>query len=283
MGSSFSCTDPAVADGVGDVEGDLISAVRQLVGPQLPIVVTLDCHAHVTEVMARDADALLAWETYPHADSYTTGQRGARLLIDTVEGRCRPTMAVAKVPVLTSGINGTTAGDGPFARIMQLAKSHEGKDGILSTSAILVHPYLDQPGMGSAAIVVSDDNLQQAVSLAEEIARTYWDNRRDFECDVHTPEDAIAAGLAIEDGPVLLIETADCAGGGASGDSVASLKALLQLGGSAQCNCPRRRSRRRCRLSRSRRRSTAPLHSRSPAGPEMGPASRGRGRGSDAE
>ena len=220
----------AVADGVGDVEGDLISAVRQLVGPQLPIVVTLDCHAHVTEVMARDADALLAWETYPHADSYTTGQRGARLLIDTVEGRCRPTMAVAKVPVLTSGINGTTAGDGPFARIMQLAKSHEGKDGILSTSAILVHPYLDQPGMGSGAIVVSDDNLQQAVSLAEEIARTYWDNRRDFECDVHTPEDAIAAGLVIEDGPVLLIETADCAGGGASGDSVASLKALLQLG-----------------------------------------------------
>ena len=170
----------AVADGVGDVEGDLISAVRQLVGPQLPIVVTLDCHAHVTEAMARDADALLAWETYPHADSYTTGQRGARLLMDTVEGLCRPTMAVAKVPVLTSGIHGTTAGDGPFARIMQLAKSHEGKSGILSTSAILVHPYLDQPGMGSGAIVVSDDNLQQSVALAEEIARTYWDNRRDF-------------------------------------------------------------------------------------------------------
>jgi len=219
----------AIADGVGDVEGDLIAAVRQLVGPQLPIVVTLDCHAHITEVMARDADALLAWETYPHADSFSTGQRGAALLMDTVEGICQPMMAVAKVPVLTSGINGTTEGDGPFARIMKLAKSHEGRNGILSTSAILVHPYLDQPGMGSGAVVVSDGDIEKAVGLAEEIARLYWASRHDLECDVHTPEEAIAAGLESDGGPVLLIETADCAGGGAAGDSVATLRALLQL------------------------------------------------------
>ena len=56
------------------------------------------------------ADALLAWETYPHRDAVTTGERAARLLADNVAGRCRPTTAMAKVPVVTSAINGSTDG-----------------------------------------------------------------------------------------------------------------------------------------------------------------------------
>lgn len=119
----------AAAEGIGDLEGDLITAVRAIVGPSIPIVATLDLHAHISAAMVRNADALVAWETYPHADSYTTGQRGARLLVDTLAGRCRPTMAAAKVPVITGAIHGSTHGDDPFARLMRQAKAHEGKNG----------------------------------------------------------------------------------------------------------------------------------------------------------
>ena len=219
----------AAAEKVDDVEGDLIGAVRALVGPEVPVVVTLDLHAHVTQAMVSGANAMLAWETYPHRDSYSTGERGARLLLDTVAGRCHPTMAMAMVPVITSGVHGGTDGDGPFARLMRYAKSHEGKGSILSTSVILVHPYLDQPGLASGGLVVADGDREAALTLAEDIAWRYWNARRELEPAVYTPADAINRGLEAEGGPVLLVETADCVGGGASGDSVATLRALLEL------------------------------------------------------
>lgn len=218
----------AAAEGIGDLEGDLISAVRAIVGPAIPIVATLDLHAHVSAAMVRAADALVAWETYPHADSYTTGQRGARLLVDTLAGRCRPTMAAAKVPVVTGAIHGSTEGNDPFARLMRRAKVYEGKNGVLSTSVILVQPFLDVPEMGSGAIVITDNDLEGAVNLARELAEAYWAMRFELEPQTWTADEAITAGMAVAGGPVILVETADCCGGGAAGDSVATLAALLR-------------------------------------------------------
>ncbi len=218
----------AAAEDIGDLEGDLITAIRHIVGPAIPIVATLDLHAHVSAAMVRHADALVAWETYPHADAYSTGQRGARLLVDTLAGRIRPTMAAAKVPVITGAIHASTHGDDPFARLMRQAKAHEGHNGVLSTSVILVQPFLDVAEMGSGAIVITDNDLDSAVALASELAEAYWAMRFALEPQSWTPDAAITAGLAIDGGPVILVETADCCGGGAAGDSVATLAALLQ-------------------------------------------------------
>lgn len=217
----------ATAENADDVEGDLVEAVRHIVGPAVPIVATLDLHAHVTEKMVHHADALLAWETYPHRDAFSTGERGARMLLDIVEGKYRPTMALAKVPVVVSGIHGGTEGSGPFADCMRFAKSFEGHDGVLSTSLFLVHPYLDLPDMGGGGLVITDNNAEKAAELAEKIARLYWSRRTDLEPLVYLPQTAIELGSKIEGGPILLVETADCCGGGAAGDSVATLKALL--------------------------------------------------------
>jgi microcystin degradation protein MlrC len=219
----------AAADDVGDLEGDLLHAVREQIGPSRPLVATLDLHAHVTGTMVEAADALVAWETYPHKDAYSTGMRGARLLLDILAGRCRPAMALAKVPVLVGGVRGHTEGDGPFADVLRFAKSHEGAGGVLSTSVFLVHPYLDLPDLGGGGLVITDNDLSHAVALAEEIARRYWERRFDLDPPVSSPTEAIRRGLEIEGGPILLVETADCCGGGAAGDSVATLRTLLAL------------------------------------------------------
>jgi len=217
----------AAAEDVGDLEGDLLTAVRRLIGPDVPVVVTLDLHADVTEPMVLCADAMLGWETYPHRDTFETGVRGARMLMEILDGRCRPAMAMAKVPVLVSAIHGGTEGEGPFADVMRFAKSQEGKAGVMSTSAFLVHPYLDLPGMGGGGLVVTNGDPEKAQSLAHEIALMYWARRFDLEPTLYSPAEAISCGCSIDGGPVLLVETADCCGGGAAGDSVATLKALL--------------------------------------------------------
>ncbi|MEM7535305.1 MAG: M81 family metallopeptidase [Chloroflexota bacterium] len=218
----------ACVETIGDLEGDIIKAVRQIVGDAIPIVVTLDLHAHVTADMVRDADALLAWETYPHADAFTTGQRGAQMMVDILAGRCHPTMAMAKVPVITSAIHGSTEGDDPFAYLMREAKVLEDQVDVLSTSMILVHPYLDQADMGSGAIVITDDDLDGAIAKADALAHAYWSRRFELEPQTWTPAQAIAEALQLDgDGPILLVETSDCCGGGAAGDSIATLAALL--------------------------------------------------------
>jgi microcystin degradation protein MlrC len=216
----------AAAEDAGDLEGDLLEAVRARVGPRVPVVASLDLHAHVSEQMVRSADGLVAWETYPHKDAFTTGVRAARLLLDSVAGRCRPAMALAKVPVLVGGVRGHTEGEGPFADVMRLAKSFERRPGVLSTSAFLVHPYLDLPDMGGGGLVITDGDVGRAAALAGEIANAYWQRRFDLDPPVCTPAEAVERGSKIE-GLVLLVETADCCGGGAAGDSVHALRALL--------------------------------------------------------
>lgn len=218
----------AVAEQVDDLEGDLLDAVRQVVGQSRFVVATLDLHAHVTAAMVNAADALVAWETYPHRDAYSTGTRAAALLLDALTGRVKPVMAMAKVPLLVGGVLGHTDGPGPFADVMRLAKSHEGAGEVLSTSLFLVHPYLDVPEMGGGGLVITNDKPELAARLAAELAREYWRRRADLEPPVFAPAEAIKLGLQTDGGPVLLVETADCCGGGAAGDSVAALRALLE-------------------------------------------------------
>lgn len=219
----------SVADKSLDPEGELLERVRKAVGPNAVIVATLDHHANVTRKMVENANALVAWETYPHNDTRETGTRGARLLCDTLDRRIRPTMAFAKAPVVVSGCNAQTQWPGPFADLMRASKKLEGRGGVVSANMILAHPYLDVPELGGGAIVITDNDASLARQHAVELAREYWARRFDLEASTHTPSEAIKRGLAVPGGPVLLVETADCIGGGAAGDSVAALAALLRL------------------------------------------------------
>ena len=210
-----------------DLEGDLAGAVRAKAGEATPIVGTLDLHAHVTPEILMQTDALLAWETYPHEDAFETGERGARAMIEILGGRLKPLMALAKVPVLVSAIHGQTKPPGPFADVMQEAKRLEGEGAVFSVNPILVHPYLNMPDMGGGVLVLANDDESGAVSLAKRLAKRYWEKRVELQPETVSPADAVRWGLQAKGGPVLLVETADCCGGGASGDSVHTLRALL--------------------------------------------------------
>ena len=228
----------AVSESVHDIEGDLLAAARALAGTDVRIVATLDLHAHVTEAMVTNADGLVAWETYPHRDSYTTGRRGAALLVDAALGTARPTMVMAKVPVLTGAVHGSTEGDGPFADMMRKAKRLEDRPDVLSTSMFLVHPFIDRPGMGSGGLVITDGDADGAREAAVALAEEYWQRRHEFEPDMSTPGEAVCQGLDIDDRPVVLMETADACGGGAAGDSVACIAALLEFAPDAASVAP---------------------------------------------
>ena len=213
-----------------DPEGDLLDAVRQIVGPDLPIVMTLDLHAHVTPRMVRQATALVAFSHYPHDDTFSTGERGASLLFRTIHGAVKPAMALAKVPILCGACNGQTFGDAPMAHVTRRARQLEKQPAILSVSCLQVHPYNDLPGMGCGGVVVTNNDPDLAARTARELAEEFWARRRTFESEILSVSNAVARGREVDGGPALLVDTADCAGGGAPGDSVALLRELLALG-----------------------------------------------------
>ncbi|MBH9665657.1 M81 family metallopeptidase, partial [Burkholderia multivorans] len=66
-----------VAEHTDDGEGTLLERVRAAVGPAVPVVASLDLHANVTAKMLHEADALVAFRTYPHVDMAETGERAA--------------------------------------------------------------------------------------------------------------------------------------------------------------------------------------------------------------
>lgn len=217
----------ATSESIGDVEGDLLAAVRAQVGERVALVGSLDHHAHVTCDMVTASDGLVAWDTYPHRDAWETGERAARMLLDIVAGRLRPAMVMAKVPVLVGGVLGHTDGPGPFADVMRLAKQWEREPEIYSTSAYLVHPYLDLPAMGGGGLVITNGDWELAADRATQLGQLYWSKRHELEPVVRKPAEAIHAANLVPPGPIVLVEMADCCGGGAAGDSVATLKALL--------------------------------------------------------
>lgn len=219
----------AVTESIGDLEGDIITSVRKIIGPKIPIVVTLDLHAHVTEEMVTQTSAILAWETYPHLDPYETGLRGAQILKSILEDNIKPKMFFSKVPLLHSAINASTFGNTPFAKSMNdLKKEEKNNPNIISSSFIHVDPYIDQEHMGGGAIVITNNDLELSKKISLKHTKNYWKKKEEFEPILYEPKDAIKKGLE-DDSNVLLVETADACGGGAAGDSVNALRELINI------------------------------------------------------
>src|SRR5262249_52340390 len=100
-----------------DGEGEFLRRLRQRIGDDVPVVVTLDLHANVSDAMARHANALIAFRTYPHIDQYERAWQGAELLERAMRGEIRPRTVVARRAQLYGLDHGRTQA-GPMAELL---------------------------------------------------------------------------------------------------------------------------------------------------------------------
>lgn len=212
-----------------DPEGDLLSAVRAEVGPDLPIVATFDLHAHTTARMVAAADALIAYRTCPHTDFRTTGQRAMTMLLEAVAGGIRPVTRQRKLRLMASAEKQDT-NHGPMVGVMVLAREMETRPGILSVSVTATQPWMDLSELGWSAIVVADGDAGLAQRTADELAWTIWDRREAYRVVKVPVADAVAAALATTGRPVVLADGADSPSAGGFGDGNDLLRELLRRG-----------------------------------------------------
>ncbi len=217
-----------VAEGTPDVEAAILQAYRALLGPDIPLVATLDLHANVTEAMVRTADVLVLYHTAPHIDVYETGLRGAAVLRRILAG-ARPVTAFQKLPLVVPAERANTQDAQSVSYgIRELLNSWEQDRRVLAAGLATVQPWLDIPELGTAVVVVTDNDGDLARDRCAELANLVWERRRDYLPELVSVEEGVRAAFAESAGLVVLGDGADATTSGAPGDGNHLLREMLR-------------------------------------------------------
>ncbi len=213
-----------VADGCEDCEGDLLVRVRALVGPKVVVAAELDPHCHLTAAMARTADLLVFYKEYPHTDTYERAVELVDLALRTARGQIRPVTRVFDCRMIATIHTTREPAKGLVARM----KALEGQNGVLSVSLGHGFPWADVADLGTKVLVVTDGDPAKADALAAELGRELQALRGQTAIPMLDHEAGLERALAMPDGPIVLADTSDNAGGGAPSDATFLLRRLLE-------------------------------------------------------
>ena len=220
-----------VAEHEPDPDGAVAQAVRSLIGPGTPMVVTLDPHSNVSDRLAAAADALTAYRTHPHTDHKETGLRAAAILGRAMEGAVRPQVHLARGHQMR-GFDScrTTLPDGPMRRALAIARGMERDDtGVIEVSIQSGFVLADVWQVGPTVAVTGDGRHPRFQALADRLMRFAWDERENDTVPMIPVGEAIAQARAVPPGPgpIVISDFGDAPGGGGYGDATALLRALL--------------------------------------------------------
>ncbi|WP_084617815.1 M81 family metallopeptidase [Sinorhizobium arboris] len=210
-----------------DAEGDLLQALRHLVGPLVPIGIGLDLHAHVTRRMLDNTDICIACKKNPHSDTVECGQRVAELLIQQLEGRLRPVTVSAFVPMTLPGAQETASG--PLAEIHRVAREYAAlHPNIQDISIFNAFRFVDDEEMGQVVTILSNGPDSDTPALAVDLAKRFWAERERFHDDFLTVDELFALiRNSPEKRPFVIADMGDRVLAGAPGDSTILLSAVL--------------------------------------------------------
>lgn len=218
-------------EGMEDAEGDFITAVRALVGPDCLIAASYDLHGNLSQRIIDALDIFASYRTAPHIDEDETNRRAVSMLLRALHTGDRPQTVWVPVPVLLSGER-TSTEDEPARSFYGGLAGFEGH-GIWDVSFQVGYVWADEP-RATAAAVVTGTNAERMAQVAAQIATRYWGHRREFAFGVKTasPQRCLSDALASRTHPVVLADAGDNPTGGGVGDRAEVLAALLLTGAS---------------------------------------------------
>jgi microcystin degradation protein MlrC len=206
-----------------DCEGDILSRIREVVGPNAMIGAELDPHCHLTPQMIETANAIVLMKEYPHTDYVERGTELFQILAEGALGISKPTSHLFDCRMV--GFYPTTVE--PMKSIVAKMHKMEQRPKVLSISFGHGFPWGDTPETGSKILAITDNDPALARDVATEIGLDIY--RARYDLLPKYPDIAAAIVAAAEtDGQVVLADTADNAGGGAPSDNVSLLKAMIE-------------------------------------------------------
>ncbi len=218
-----------VADDYPDADGEILRAVRERFGNEIPIGIALDLHANVTDQMIQYADLSIGVKCYPHVDEYETGMQVMELLADMVTNSWKPCKSIVRLPWLLVPAEGVSTSGPAHAVQQQCLKRIADHNDLIDVTFFHGFPYsdIDQAGVTVTAMA---KNQATADQIAREVAEYAWSHRRDFAVPAYSAQEAFDLAVAIPraNGPVVINESSDNTGGGAPGDGTHLLREMLK-------------------------------------------------------
>ena len=216
-----------VAETTPDGEGTLLERMRAI-APGLPIAVTCDLHANLTEKMVRNSTALIGYKTYPHVDMAEVGEQVGRILLRALAGEAKPVMAWERRPLLAQTLRMGTD-DEPMRELISMARQEEQR-GLLAATVFGGFPLADMTDAGMSAIAVADGEPGPAAAAVRRLMDRAWARRHDFLYPHEPLDQALSRAAAIAEGPVILLDHADNVGSGGTEDVMTVIRAVLAKG-----------------------------------------------------
>ncbi|MEK9752746.1 MAG: M81 family metallopeptidase [Rhodospirillaceae bacterium] len=219
-----------------DAEGELLERLRSVIGPDVPIAITLDLHANVTKRMAAHANIICPYRTYPHIDQVDTAKRAARILDRAMRGEVRPVSHLARRDMLGGLDSGRTTTENPMTELLGRAERIEAeRPDVLLVGILAGFCPADLAEAGPSVVVCGDGRADRHQALAEEFMDHAWDTRHFDSNEYLSVDEAMrrlpalieaAAGTA----PVVIADASDNPGSGAYGDSTFLLAGMIDAG-----------------------------------------------------
>ena len=215
-----------ITEDTEDGEGLLLKEIRRVVGPELPIVVTLDFHANLTRDMVEQATALFPAHYYPHTDFYDRGLEAAKLLLAILDGKAHPTAAMTQLRLLYPHM---PTDEGPLGRLTPMLEAESGKNGVYSVNFVAGFCRGDISIQGSSIYALTENDPERAAALCEKYAQDVYDHLEDYRMRLSEPAQAVAEAIAY-DGLTVISDASDNPGSGLMGDATEILHELMRQG-----------------------------------------------------
>ncbi len=214
-------------------EADFLETIRKLVGPDVPVVASLDLHAQMSRRKADTGALFLAYHTNPHRDHASTGARCADVLYKAVTGQARPVMAWRTLPMVLGGgftLDFLAPMRGVFRYIRRVMRHPK----VMDASALMVQLWNDDKHLGWACTAIVDGDTLLAEEVAHELAHKLWSVRHHMPPLFPTADEAMVqirrAKWARRLGTICLSDASDMVGAGAVGENTRLLRTLLEEG-----------------------------------------------------
>lgn len=216
-----------------DPDGALITLAREIVGPDVPIVATLDLHANITAQKIAGLDAFIGYRSNPHLDMRERGEEAAHVMRRLLAGE-RFHIARVRLPIVppsTSQVTLKNHPDRPMGEMIDFGEArieappYAGKIVNLSVMGGFAHGDTADHGL---TVVVTATDPRAAHGLAVDVAEAGWARRARFVANLVPVADAVA--LAKSPPPRIFADVGDNPGGGGRGNTQYILKAFYEAG-----------------------------------------------------
>ncbi|PMS14916.1 microcystin degradation protein MlrC [Trinickia dabaoshanensis] len=219
-----------VAEHFDDGEGELLRRVREIVGPAIPVIASLDLHANVTQCMLEQSDGLVAYRTYPHVDMAEAGRRAARLLYSRIDAGGQWRKYARRVPFLIP-INAMCTDAEPSRGLYAQLESLE-HGAVASLSFTPGFPAADFPECGPLVFGYGTD-ADELSRVVDALHERVVSNERDWSIAFLSADEAVVESMRLSqeaDRPVIIADTQDNPGAGAASNATDLLRALVMHG-----------------------------------------------------